>query len=169
MKFQLLFATFVALVVAQDGLPDCAKNCVTQFTTGDNIGGCPQINAQCICSQQSFISGIACCLADVCSAADQQAAVDYAVKFCGSFGVTVPSAVSCTSTATATGTSTADSSSTGSVTSTGTAGSVTTTATTGTAASATAASTTSQNAGSSGSSGSVGIVGGLAAAVLALL
>lgn len=165
MKIQIfLTSSIVALVAAQDGLPQCAKDCVTKFTSGDNIGGCPQINAQCICAQQSFISGIACCLSSVCDEADQQAAVDYAVKFCSSFGVTVPSAVSCTSSATATAASTGTASSSGSATTTGTT-------TSGTAASGTAASTSSQNIGSSANleRGTAGILGGLVAAVLALL
>ncbi|KAI1327548.1 hypothetical protein F5Y16DRAFT_371605 [Xylariaceae sp. FL0255] len=81
--------------VAQNGLPPCAQNCLAEFTTGNSIGNCPRLDAKCICSNNSFISSIACCLSSVCDAADQQAAVNFAVTFCKTQGVTVPSAVSC--------------------------------------------------------------------------
>ncbi|KAI8629273.1 hypothetical protein F5Y19DRAFT_95634 [Xylariaceae sp. FL1651] len=87
-------------VIAQDlgALPDCAKNCLAKFTTGDSIGDCSRLDAKCICSSSSFINGIACCLAGVCNAADQQSAVNYAVNFCDTQGVTnLPTSVTCVS------------------------------------------------------------------------
>ncbi|KAK6068647.1 CFEM domain-containing protein [Seiridium cupressi] len=167
----LLFLAMVGLVAGQNGLPDCAfalqKQCVTKFTSGTNIGGCPQLNVSCICSQQSFLSDIACCLADVCSAADQQAAVDYAHSLCSTAGVTVPSAVTCSSKSSGASAGTASS------TEPATSAAVTSTAattTTSAAASGSATSTASQNVGNQGglASGATGIFGGLLAA-LALL
>ncbi|KAI0124660.1 hypothetical protein BJ170DRAFT_468852 [Xylariales sp. AK1849] len=53
MKTTLVTLALVSWVVGQslDGLPSCAKDCVTKFTSGSSIGGCPQIDAKCICSQ----------------------------------------------------------------------------------------------------------------------
>ncbi|KAH9891546.1 hypothetical protein F4778DRAFT_341380 [Xylariomycetidae sp. FL2044] len=97
MKPAAAMATLVGPVLAQDlgSLPECAKNCLAQFTRGDNIGDCGRFDAKCICGSDSFIGGIACCLSSVCSEADQQSAVDYAVSFCRTQSVTVPSAVRC--------------------------------------------------------------------------
>ncbi|KAI5920800.1 hypothetical protein F4810DRAFT_399812 [Camillea tinctor] len=87
------------LVAAQNlgALPACARDCLTDFTTGDKIGNCPRLDAKCICQSDSFISGISCCLSSACSQTDQANAIDYAVKFCGTQKVQVPSAVSCES------------------------------------------------------------------------
>ncbi|RDL36609.1 uncharacterized protein BP5553_05961 [Venustampulla echinocandica] len=84
-----------------ENLPECARTCVTQFTTGGNIGGCQSLDAACICSSAGFLSGIACCLAGKCNDADQAAAVTFAQTFCKASGVTnLPSAVTCASTST---------------------------------------------------------------------
>lgn len=100
MKFNTVAFAFVGLAAAQlEGLPTCAQGCVTQFTTGSNIGGCPQLDVKCICSSEDFLSGIACCLASACSAADQKTAVQFAASLCQTQGVTVPSSVSCSTTA----------------------------------------------------------------------
>ncbi|KAI0109595.1 hypothetical protein GGR51DRAFT_100525 [Nemania sp. FL0031] len=80
------------------GLPDCAKNCLAQFTMGDSIGDCARLDAKCICASDSFISGIACCLVGVCNTDDQKKAVDYARNFCSTQGVTdLPQSVTCAS------------------------------------------------------------------------
>ncbi|KAI0398624.1 hypothetical protein F5Y17DRAFT_470733 [Xylariaceae sp. FL0594] len=98
-----------SVVLAQDlgALPDCARSCLAEFTTGGSIGNCRQLDAQCICSSDSFISGIACCLAKACDAADQKRAVDYAISFCSTQGVTdLPTAVSCATAASVSSTQT---------------------------------------------------------------
>ncbi|KAK5628155.1 hypothetical protein RRF57_003870 [Xylaria bambusicola] len=77
-------------------LPDCAKNCLAEYTTGDKIGDCARLDAKCICASDTFISGIACCLAGVCNADEQQQAVDFARSFCSTQGVTdLPQSVTC--------------------------------------------------------------------------
>ncbi|KAI1351141.1 hypothetical protein F5Y01DRAFT_283529 [Xylaria sp. FL0043] len=98
MKFVTITLALASAVVAQDlgALPDCAKNCLAQYTTGNQIGDCERLDAKCICASDTFISGIACCLAGVCDAADQQAAVNFARSFCGTVGVTdLPQSVTC--------------------------------------------------------------------------
>ncbi|KAH6675581.1 hypothetical protein B0J14DRAFT_367406 [Halenospora varia] len=122
MKFSLLTIVGLAsLVYSQSnlaGLPDCAKTCVTQYTSGSNIGGCPSLDIVCICSSSGFLSGIACCLAGSCNAADQATAVTFARNFCGSSGVTnLPSSVSCSSTSAASSTGTPASAASGTSTS----------------------------------------------------
>ncbi|EPE35489.1 hypothetical protein GLAREA_11188 [Glarea lozoyensis ATCC 20868] len=113
--------TFVATLLALanlasaqlDGIPACARPCVTAQTSGSNIGGCPSLDITCICSNPSFLSTIACCLSDVCSAADQKTATDFARNFCGIAGVTnLPTAVTCSTGASASSTSAAGSSGT---------------------------------------------------------
>jgi len=113
MKTNFLIATLAlitGLISAQDGLPTCAQSCVAGFTSGSQIGGCSSVDIVCICSSSTFLSGIACCLAGKCDAADQQAATEYAQNLCKASGVTnLPSAVSCASTAAAsTGSSSVD-------------------------------------------------------------
>ncbi|KAI0879296.1 hypothetical protein GGS24DRAFT_440350 [Hypoxylon argillaceum] len=109
MKPATVAFTLASAAVAQD-LPDCAKSCLAKFTTGDQIGDCARLDAKCICASDSFISGIACCLAGVCDAADQKQAVDYARSFCSTQGVTdLPQSVTCAS---ASGTAAASTSST---------------------------------------------------------
>ncbi|KAI1197487.1 hypothetical protein F5X97DRAFT_176011 [Nemania serpens] len=98
---KLTIATAVALtsaIVAQDlgGLSDCAKNCLAEFTTGNQIGNCARLNAKCICTSDAFLGGIACCLAGLCDADEQKQAVDYARSFCSTQGVTdLPQSVTC--------------------------------------------------------------------------
>ncbi|KAI1130422.1 hypothetical protein F5Y10DRAFT_263115 [Nemania abortiva] len=120
MKPAIVISTLASAAAAQElgDLPDCArpplgqKNCLTEFTAGDQIGGCARLDAKCICASDSFISGIACCLAGVCDADDQKKAVDYARSFCSTQGVTdLPQSVTCAS-ASASGTSTAASAAT---------------------------------------------------------
>lgn len=109
MKPTLAILTLASAGVAQDlgALPDCAKNCLAEFTTGSQIGDCARLDAKCICASDTFISGIACCLAGVCDADAQAQAVDFARTFCSTQGVTdLPQSVTC-ATASGTGTPTA--------------------------------------------------------------
>ncbi|KAG9242381.1 hypothetical protein BJ878DRAFT_175417 [Calycina marina] len=110
MKATFLAAAFAAITSvctaqAPAGLPSCAQGCVVKFTSGSSIGNCQSSDAKCICSSSSFLGDISCCLTSVCSADDQQTAIDYAVSFCKISGVTgLPTAVVCSS-STAGGTS----------------------------------------------------------------
>ncbi|KAI1365012.1 hypothetical protein F5Y08DRAFT_193456 [Xylaria arbuscula] len=98
MKLVTIFLALTSVVVAQDlgNLPNCAKNCLAEYTTGDKIGDCGRLDAKCICASDSFISGIACCLAGVCNADEQEQAVEFARSFCSTQGVTdLPQSVTC--------------------------------------------------------------------------
>ncbi|CZR50689.1 uncharacterized protein PAC_00563 [Phialocephala subalpina] len=170
-------AIFANLVSSQtfNGLPSCATSCLTNYESSSSIAGCNSIDIACICSNTSFLSGIACCLAAQCSAADQQAAVTYALNLCKANQVTnLPTAVSCTSTATSgsTGsaatqaTTTSPSSSGSTATSKGStsAASVTSHASSSTTSSNAAAATQTTNAAPQIIPGAgAGILGGLAA------
>ena len=86
--------------------PPSQQECANKFIAGNGIANCGN-DIKCICSNQSFISGVACCLANQgaggCSPADQSSAVAYASQICRIGGVTtIPSAVVCTSTGTST-------------------------------------------------------------------
>ncbi|KAI3332570.1 hypothetical protein F4824DRAFT_504004 [Ustulina deusta] len=98
MKLVIITLALASAVVAQDlgALPECARNCLAEYTTGNQIGDCARLDAKCICASDSFISGIACCLAGVCDADAQKQAVDFARTFCGTVGVTdLPQSVTC--------------------------------------------------------------------------
>jgi hypothetical protein len=151
-----------------------SKPCVSDFTSGSQIAGCNSVDITCICSNKNFLSDIACCLVNVCSVADQQAATEYAQTLCRTNGVTnLPSAVSCASTATQSSTaapsgSTATSGTSTTTTSTSATGSAATHSTT-TSGTATGASSSTpaatKNAGPQNVAGvGAGILGGLVAA-----
>ncbi|KAL1864787.1 hypothetical protein VTK73DRAFT_5640 [Phialemonium thermophilum] len=164
----LALASFSA-AQSTDSLPACAKQCADQFLAG-GIGNCGT-DPKCICADKGFISGIACCLAGVCNEADQAAAVAYAQKLCTAQGVSVPSAVSCTSTSGATAAATgSSSSSSGSASGSGSAAATTTTTSasasgTGSGSGATSSSTSNPGA---RQTAAAGLLGGLVAAVAML-
>ncbi|OOQ84003.1 putative CFEM domain protein [Penicillium brasilianum] len=160
-QFTLAAAALLATAAAQglDSLPDCSRSCATS-----SIPASCGLNIQCICADKSFLSSIACCVADKCSQADQETTLQVAKGICSRGGVTdLPSTISCTSSsgsssatgtaATASGTTTGSTSetTTGSAQSTASkttlSGSVTTTetsaSTTGSAASSAASSASS--------------------------
>lgn len=165
------------------------QSCANKYLTG-GIGNCGS-DAKCICSDKDFLSGIACCLAAPggCDVADQSSAIVFASQLCAAQGVTVPSAVTCTSTAAsgsgsaAAATTTAGSGSatetsgtaanTGSTKTSGTAATTTSTtaattgATTGTAAAGTTTSS-STNYAPRESAGAAGLLGGVVAALVML-
>jgi len=91
----------VAVAQSLSGLPTCAQSCVQLPSS------CNPLDVKCICSAQSFLSSITCCVAHACSQADQETTVKFAQQLCGSAGVTsIPSAAVCpTSTSGASGTS----------------------------------------------------------------
>ncbi|KAI0815648.1 hypothetical protein GGR55DRAFT_675265 [Xylaria sp. FL0064] len=159
MKFVTITLVLASAVVAQDlgALPDCAKNCLAQYTTGNQIGNCARLDAKCICASDTFISGIACCLAGVCDAADQQAAVNFARSFCGTVGVTdLPQSVTC---ATASGASNTPAPTTAATTTTQGGSDSTSTP---------AAATVTPNAARPGVADNIGVCGALLAALAIL-
>ncbi|KAF5544081.1 CFEM domain-containing protein [Fusarium mexicanum] len=97
MKLSVFTSVLLAgLVAAQEKLPKCAQPCVDEYTTGGGVAGCGQLDVKCICSNKSFLSGIACCLEDKCNASDQETAVKYAKQICSTAGVTnLPDQVTC--------------------------------------------------------------------------
>ncbi|KAH7018077.1 uncharacterized protein B0I36DRAFT_368125 [Microdochium trichocladiopsis] len=96
MKAVLVLSALVGAVSANT-LPSCAQSCVTKFTSGSNIGSCPSSNAACICKNTALLGDFACCLSSGCSKGDQTSAVSYAHSICSAQGVTVPTAVVCSS------------------------------------------------------------------------
>jgi hypothetical protein len=71
-----LLLALAGTAVAQGGgfnLPTCANECATKFLQG-GIGDCGR-DVKCICSNETFLGEIACCLTDVCSEEDQKKAV----------------------------------------------------------------------------------------------
>ncbi|KND95257.1 hypothetical protein TOPH_00041 [Tolypocladium ophioglossoides CBS 100239] len=166
MKSALVIALAASLVAAQDtlnGIPDCAKDCVAKYVTGSGVAGCMAADIGCVCRNKDFLNSIACCLASVCSQADQDKTVQFATQLCSASGVQVPSKVECNNGA----------SSSGSTSGSGSASSTAASKTTGTAASGSASGTATGASHTSSSTGAavpvVGSVGGLAGAVLAML
>jgi len=165
-----------------NGVPTCGQPCLTKYTSGGNIAGCNSLDVACICSNQNFLSDVACCLSVNCDPADQQEATNFADSLCKANGVTVPTAVVCTSTPAATGSSTTSpsASSTGSQSSSSAANAATISSTTTSTHSSTPSSTPSStsssattkstsNAGSLNAAGiGAGIMVGLAAAAALL-
>ncbi|EAQ88302.1 predicted protein [Chaetomium globosum CBS 148.51] len=102
----LLTLALAGAAAAQDagafGLPECAASCATKFLQG-GIGNCGK-DIECICRNDTFLGEIACCLADVCSEADQKAAVVAAAGICDAVGVSdLPTEVACATAASSTG------------------------------------------------------------------
>ncbi|KAL2153019.1 hypothetical protein VTH82DRAFT_4174 [Thermothelomyces myriococcoides] len=124
-----LVLSLAGAVAAQDGLnlPTCAQTCAGSLLSS-SIGDCGRGDVKCICSNKSFLSDIACCLADDCSPQDQERAVDAARDLCSGFGVTdLPDEVTCSSASS----SAASSSATGASTTASSSGSGTTPTPTG--------------------------------------
>ncbi|KAJ0135912.1 GPI-anchored CFEM domain protein [Colletotrichum tanaceti] len=127
------------------------QGCVNQYTSGNAIAGCSNLDIKCICSNAGFLDGIACCLASACPASEQENAVRFAKNICTGAGVAVPDQVVCNS-------GNASSSAGSSATATQT----TSTAQTGTPASV----TNTPNA--AATMGPAALLGGLVAALVAL-
>ncbi|KAJ5961028.1 uncharacterized protein N7479_008178 [Penicillium vulpinum] len=97
MKFTIIFALAALLTTtAAQGLgdlPDCSKACAT--------GSIPQscgIDFKCVCESKSFLSDVACCIADKCSKTDQDTTIKVAKSICARGGVTdLPTEVVCSS------------------------------------------------------------------------
>lgn len=88
------------------------QDCASQQFSGGSYAGCGT-DPKCICSNQSFLGNIACCLTGACNEADQSSAITFATQICSAQGVAVPTAVSCSTAASAgaSGTATSGSSS----------------------------------------------------------
>lgn len=69
--------------------------CIVKYTTGNEIADCNQLDIACICSNEQFLDGIACCLEDACDDAGKKAAVAYARQICSTQNVQVPDQVVC--------------------------------------------------------------------------
>ncbi|KFY94653.1 hypothetical protein V498_03795 [Pseudogymnoascus sp. VKM F-4517 (FW-2822)] len=160
----IALAALISVSSAAGGVPECARPCVDQFTTGAGIAGCNKLDSHCICSNQDFLSNIACCLLDKCDEAGRTAAIAYAKTICATADppVTVPDEVVCNSATSTTG---------GSTTGGATTQAPTTQAPTGVTSTPTSAAQTSSSSGAAmvnmGSTG-MGLAGGFAAALVLL-
>ncbi|KFZ16413.1 hypothetical protein V502_05105 [Pseudogymnoascus sp. VKM F-4520 (FW-2644)] len=171
----IAFGALISVSSAAGGVPDCAHPCVEEFTSGSNIAGCNNLNTHCICSNQDFLSNIACCLIDKCDEAGRNAAITYAKGICATADppVQVPDQVVCNSSSSkGTAAATTGGSTTGSSTTAGsTTGGATQAPTTGVTSAPTSAAQTSSSSGAAmmnmGSSG-MGLAGGFAAALVLL-
>lgn len=166
MKSAIYSIVLVAgLAAAQSNqIPSCATTCVSQYTSNSRIADCGQFDVKCICSNEEFLDGIACCLEDACDEEGRKAAVNYAKSICTSSGVTVPDEVVCKGSGSSTSRSSTQSSTTGS------AAVATNTddddSATSTAASEAAATTTSEP--NAAVKGGVGILGAALAVIAAI-
>lgn len=66
-----------------------------QYTTGNEIADCNALDIACICSNDEFLNGIACCLEDACDEEGKDAAVAYARQICSTQDIEVPGEVVC--------------------------------------------------------------------------
>lgn len=71
------------------------KPCLEDYTSGSEIADCGQFDIECICSNDQFLDGIACCLDEECDEDGKSAAVKFAQQICGTQGVEVPDEVTC--------------------------------------------------------------------------
>ncbi|KIX07554.1 uncharacterized protein Z518_02207 [Rhinocladiella mackenziei CBS 650.93] len=97
---------------------------LTGIASAQSLAGLPT----CICTSESFLDGIACCVFNDCEPADQQSALDYAHSICDPEGASslLPATAGCSSTsgsATATGSSNSSATATAGTTGTGAAAS----------------------------------------------
>ncbi|RJE26569.1 CFEM domain protein [Aspergillus sclerotialis] len=101
--FPLVVAPLLGTAAAQSfsEIPSCARTCAT----GSIPSSCNSIDVSCICSNDSFITDISCCVAKSCSKEDQDKTLNYAKQICAGAGVhDLPKSASCGSGASATGT-----------------------------------------------------------------
>ncbi len=75
MKLSVLpLAVLLSLAAAQslDALPPCAKQCANNLPQQCTNGGSSLPLVQCICTANSWLEGISCCIKDKCPASDVQ-------------------------------------------------------------------------------------------------
>ncbi|KAH6655385.1 hypothetical protein BKA67DRAFT_657329 [Truncatella angustata] len=92
MKVLFFIVAFVsAPTLAQDlnALPACAQTCALNAIGGS---GCAVTDLKCICESASFISSYTSCITTSCGAADQAAAISFAIQYCASAIFTLSSA-----------------------------------------------------------------------------
>lgn len=117
------------------------------------------MDVKCICSNNNFLDGIACCLEDACDEEGKNAAVKYAQQICSAAGVDVPDEVVCkeSSSTSASGSSTSASDSSTSASGTAAVTSTEDSETSTAASDAAAATTTTEpNAGAKAAAGYLG-------------
>lgn len=137
-----------------------------KYTTGNAIAGCKNGNVKCICENEDFLNGIACCLTDTCDDAGKAAAVKFAQQICSTAGVTVPEEVTCNnSSATESAAAASGSSSSAAAAS---ASGTTSEAAAGTASAPAVSSTSPAAAAGLGGAGVGGAVGAVLAMMMAL-
>ncbi|CAI6053249.1 unnamed protein product [Clonostachys chloroleuca] len=175
MKFiatPIILALAAGFASAQlEDVPECAKSCLVQYTTGTQIANCAQLDIKCICSNTEFLDGIACCLDKDCDAAGKSAAVTFAKQICSTASVTIPDQVVCKSgSSTTSGSASASSSGSASASASGSASTsgASNTATTTTQSTSTTTNSASQQSGTGAASGLTPFSGSIGAA-LALL
>ncbi|KAJ4420236.1 hypothetical protein N0V85_000674 [Neurospora sp. IMI 360204] len=178
--FSLAFASFAA---AQDlgNLPSCATECATPYLT-NGISNCGR-DPKCICTDETFIKDIQCCLLKTCSPDQIDAAASFAVTFCKNNGATnFPTKATCATAAATTSTGSASTSATAVVVTTGTGTAAATTVTGSNSAAVSSAASSIKSAASSAASSThssnpgprqtaaagLGAIGGLMAAVALL-
>jgi hypothetical protein len=86
MKTFVVALGLAALATAQGVLPACAQSCALN-AIGNT--GCAVTDAACICTKPAFLTESQTCIESSCGPADQQAALEYAVNFCATAGVTL--------------------------------------------------------------------------------
>ncbi|KAL2068651.1 hypothetical protein VTL71DRAFT_14988 [Oculimacula yallundae] len=77
--YALIFLFFLPLGISQDvvpaNFPDCANNCLSNFTNGTFTGNCPTADVACLCAETSFQDGWACCVNTNCGESDERSAI----------------------------------------------------------------------------------------------
>ncbi|KAG9234826.1 hypothetical protein BJ875DRAFT_483846 [Amylocarpus encephaloides] len=104
-----ILLAFVALASGQDlpsDLPPCAKACAIPYFSSSygEFANCNVRDVACVCTNKSFISDISCCIAQSCSAEDQETTYDFANNLCSQVVIPgtppLPSSASCSSSST---------------------------------------------------------------------
>lgn len=62
---------------------------MVDYVAGDEIAGCKQFDIGCVCANDNFISGIACCVAEACDQSGQDATIEFAKMICSAEGVEI--------------------------------------------------------------------------------
>ncbi|KAF2725671.1 hypothetical protein K431DRAFT_309274 [Polychaeton citri CBS 116435] len=142
------------------GLPTCAGACIPK-----DLGGCGQINYDCICTNTALLSQLSCCVSQNCNQEDQDATIKFAQDICGSNANTsaLPTTATCAS---STASPSSSASSNGASSSSPSSQSVSTTglAAAATSASGSASSTSSTAEAASTDNAASGLEAGVAAA-----
>ncbi|KIV77579.1 hypothetical protein PV11_09368 [Exophiala sideris] len=105
MRFAIVaISTLLAGIVSAQSspsIPTCADTCIS-----DALPASCNLAPACICSTQSFISGISCCIYKSCDTADQQAALAYAHSICDPVGYSsvLPATAGCSANSTSSAT-----------------------------------------------------------------